>query len=69
MNKEEIKQVLQEIEKEKNVEAVEESSIDWQDLLSKAWKGKKFICDYFGFKEEETTIYDYEKVDKYKEMM
>ena len=43
MNKEEIKQVLQEIEKEKNVEAVEESSIDWQDLLSKAWKGKKFI--------------------------
>ena len=43
MNKEEIKQVLQEIEKEKNVEAVEESSIDWQDLLSKAWRGKKFI--------------------------
>ncbi len=43
MNKEEIKQVLQEIEKEKNVEAVEESSIDWQDLLSKAWQGKKFI--------------------------
>ena len=43
MNKEEIKQVLQEIEKEKNVEAVEESSIDWQDRLSKAWKGKKFI--------------------------
>lgn len=43
MNKEEIKQVLQEIEKEKNVEAMEESSIDWQDLLSKAWKGKKFI--------------------------
>lgn len=43
MNKEEIKQVLQEIEKEKNVEAAEESSIDWQDLLSKAWKGKKFI--------------------------
>ena len=43
MNKEEIKQVLQEIEKEKNVEAVEESSIDWQALLSKAWKGKKFI--------------------------
>ena len=43
MNKEEIKQVIQEIEKEKNVEAVEESSIDWQDLLSKAWKGKKFI--------------------------
>ena len=43
MNKEEIKQVLQEIEKEKNVEAVEESSIDWQDLLSKAWKGKKLI--------------------------
>lgn len=43
MNKEEIKQVLQEIEKEKNVEAVEESSIDWQNLLSKAWKGKKFI--------------------------
>ena len=43
MNKEEIKQVLQEIEKEKNVEAVEESSIDWQDLLSKAWKGKKVI--------------------------
>ena len=43
MNKEEIKQVLQEIEKEKNVEAVEESSIDWQDLLSKAWRGKKVI--------------------------
>ena len=43
MKKEEIKQVLQEIEKEKNVEAVEESSIDWQDLLSKAWRGKKFI--------------------------
>ena len=43
MNKEEIKQVLQEIEKEKNIEAVEESSIDWQDLLSKAWRGKKFI--------------------------
>lgn len=43
MNKEEIKQVLQEIEKEKNVEAVEESSIDWQNLLSKAWRGKKFI--------------------------
>ena len=43
MNKEEIKQVIQEIEKEKNVEAVEESSIDWQDLLSKAWRGKKFI--------------------------
>ena len=43
MNKEEIKQVIQEIEKEKNIEAVEESSIDWQDLLSKAWKGKKFI--------------------------
>lgn len=43
MNKEEIKQVLREIEKEKNVEAVEESSIDWQDLLSKAWRGKKFI--------------------------
>ena len=43
MNKEEIKQVLQEIEKEKNVEAVEESSIDWQDLLSKARRGKKVI--------------------------
>ena len=43
MNKEEIKQVLQEIEKEKNVEAVEKSSIDWQDLLSKAWRGKKVI--------------------------
>ena len=43
MNKEEIKQVIQEIEKEKNVEAVEESSIDWQDLLSKAWRGKKVI--------------------------
>ena len=43
MNKEEIKQVLQEIEKEKNVEAVEESSIDWQDLLSKGWRGKKVI--------------------------
>ena len=33
------------------------------------WKGKKSICDYFGIKEEETTIYDYEKVYKYKEMM
>ena len=43
MNKEEIKQVLQEIEKEKNIEAVEESSIDWQNLLSKGWRGKKFI--------------------------
>ena len=43
MNKEEIKQVIQEIEKEKNIEAVEESSIDWQDLLSKAWRGKKVI--------------------------
>ena len=43
MNKEEIKQVIQEIEKEKNVEAVEKSSIYWQNLLSKAWRGKKFI--------------------------
>ena len=36
------------------------------------WKGKKAICDYFGFKEEETTIYEddgYEKVYKYKEMV
>lgn len=36
------------------------------------WKGKKSICDYFGLKEEETTIYEddgYEKVYKYKEMM
>lgn len=35
-------------------------------------KGKKSICDYFGFKEEETTIYEddgYTKVYKYKEMM
>lgn len=36
------------------------------------WKGKKSICDYFGLKEEETTIYEddgYEKVYKYKEMV
>ena len=36
------------------------------------WKGKKAICDYFGFKEEETTIYEddgCEKVYKYKEMV
>ena len=43
MNKEEIKQVRQETEKEKNVEAVEETSSDWQDLRSMAWRGKKFI--------------------------
>ena len=33
------------------------------------WRGKKFICDYFGIKEEETTIYDCEKVYKYTEMV
>ena len=43
MNKEEIKQVLQEIEKEKRIGAVEETSIDWQDLFTKAWRGKRFI--------------------------
>ena len=36
------------------------------------WEGKKSICDYFGIKEEETTIYEddgYEKVYKYKEIV
>ena len=36
------------------------------------WEGKKAICDYFGIKEEETTIYEddgYEKVYKYKEIV
>ena len=35
------------------------------------WKGKKSICEYFGIKEEETTIYEddgYEKVYRYKEV-
>lgn len=36
------------------------------------WKGKKAICDYFGLKEEETTVYEddgYTKVYKYKEIV
>ena len=44
MNKEEIKQVLQEIENEKRVDNVEETSIDWKELLTKAWSSKKFIA-------------------------
>lgn len=43
MDKEEIKQVLQEIEREKSPEMTEESSIDWKDLCTKAWIGRKFI--------------------------
>ncbi len=43
MDKEEIKQVLQEIERENSPEMTEESSIDWKDLCTKAWKGRKFI--------------------------
>ena len=43
MDKEEIKQVLQEIEREKSPEMTEESSIDWKDLCTKVWIGRKFI--------------------------
>lgn len=35
------------------------------------WGGKKSICDYFGFKVEDTTVYEddgYMKVYKYKEI-
>ena len=43
MDKEEIKQALQEIEKEKHPNTVEESSIDWKELCTKAWLHRKFI--------------------------
>lgn len=36
------------------------------------WGGKKSICDYFGFKVEDTTVYEddgYMKVYKYKEIV
>ena len=36
------------------------------------WGGKKSICDYFGFKVEDTTVYEddgYTKVYKYKEIV
>ena len=43
MDKEEIKQALQEIEKENHPNTVEESSIDWKELCTKAWLHRKFI--------------------------
>ena len=43
MDKEEIKQALREIEQEKRTPTTEETSIDWMDLISKAWRGKKTI--------------------------
>ena len=43
MDKKEIKEILQEIEKEKNIGIEEGSDIDWKELLNKAWNGRKFI--------------------------
>ena len=48
MDKNEIKEILKEIESEKNSNAnatatEEVSDIDWKELLGKAWKGRKFI--------------------------
>lgn len=46
MDKNELKEVLLEVEKEKNMMAgqeLEESSIDYKELLAKAWTGRKFI--------------------------
>lgn len=44
MDKNELKEVLLEVEREKHQEvAIEESSIDWKELLAKAWRGKKVI--------------------------
>ena len=36
MDKKEIKEILQEIEKEKNIGIEEGSDIDWKELLNKA---------------------------------
>lgn len=46
MDKKELKEVLLEVEKEKNMmteQEMEESSIDYKELMSKAWQGRKFI--------------------------
>lgn len=43
MDKKEIKEILQEIEKEKNIGIEKGSDIDWKELLNKAWNGRKFI--------------------------
>ena len=52
---------------------IEEDGDTYHDYVPDdiVWEGKKSICDYFGIKEEETTIYEddgYEKVYKYKEI-
>ena len=46
MDKKELKEVLLEVEKEKNMmvnQEPEESSIDYKELMSKACQGRKFI--------------------------
>ena len=44
MDKNELKEVLREIQNERMRPAVEEGTdIDWKELLTKAWKGKRFI--------------------------
>ena len=43
MDKKEIKEILQEIEKEKNIGIEKGSDIDWKELLNKARNGRKFI--------------------------
>lgn len=53
---------------------IEEDGDTYHDYVPDdiVWEGKKSICDYFGIKEEETTIYEddgYEKVYKYKEIV
>jgi hypothetical protein len=53
---------------------IEEDGDTYHDYVPDdiVWEGKKSICDYFGIKEEETTIYEddgYEKVYKYKEII
>ena len=53
---------------------VEEDGDCYHDYIPDdiVWEGKKAICDYFGIKEEDTTIYEddgYEKVYRYKEII
>jgi hypothetical protein len=53
---------------------IEEDGTTYHDYVPDdvVWRGKKSICEYFGIKEEETTIYEddgYTRVYRYKEMV